>query len=265
MLFTAVLVSYNLILTAALVFSAVQDVSSPSNLILLGLLAPPALYFLLPRRSFLAAVKTLAFILSLATTTILFSFNLLSPAASSSQLFALALAPLPFYFWGTLIARVLNKDKKVAGAKQESLEEEELEPVKDFSRRDFLKKAGGVGLGLLAWSLLNPRQAGAAFFGSVPGPGVVGVKNIAGSQIDPAEKYPTSGYGISEIDDAGTTLYYGFVEKDGAWYILKESDAAGDLSYLYATPANNPTETDFTDAWADHATTLTYQQFDSAF
>ncbi len=137
--------------------------------------------------------------------------------------------------------------------------------MEDPKRRDFLKKIGGVGLGILAYSILNPREAGAAFFGSVPGPGTVAIKDTAGNQIDPAEKYPTSGYGITEIDDAGTTFYYGFVDKAGAWYIIKENDTTGDLSYLYATPANNPTETDFADAWADRATTLTYQQFDSAF
>jgi len=116
-------------------------------------------------------------------------------------------------------------------------------------------------LGILAYSILNPREAGAAFFGSVPGPGTVALKDTAGNQIDPAEKYPTSGYGITEIDDDGTTLYYGFVDKGGAWYILKETEAVGEeSSYRYVKGA-----TDFSTEWGDRKTRTDYGYFDQAF
>ncbi|NIT03756.1 hypothetical protein GTO10_02370 [Candidatus Saccharibacteria bacterium] len=278
MVLKAVLVFYNLAIASLLLFQGVQRLDTLGYQLLVAFLLPVVAYtaFLLIERirSFpgLAALKGLAFVLSLITTSILFFFNLGGATTQAEYILAALSAPLPLYFWGSLVGRFVGssgrpkeeavKEEKPAPAKVKAVSKEGVE---DPKRRDFLKKIGGVGLGILAYSILNPRGAGAAFFGSVPGPGTVAIKDTAGNQIDPAEKYPTSGYGITEIDDAGTTFYYGFVDKAGAWYIIKENDTTGDLSYLYATPANNPTETDFADAWADRATTLTYQQFDSAF
>ena len=139
--------------------------------------------------------------------------------------------------------------------------------ITEPSRRDFLKKAGGVGLGLIAWSILNPKRVGAAFFGSVPGPGTVAIKDTTDTKIDPAIKgyqSRTTSYGITEIDD-GDPAYYGFINKDGSWYILKEDETTGDFAYRYASPINNPALPDFLDAWNVHDTTLDYVYFDDAF
>jgi len=104
--------------------------------------------------------------------------------------------------------------------------------------------------------VFGQKSAQAAFFGSVPGPGTVSVKNIAGDTIDPAEKLPTDGYTITEVDDSGTDSYYGFVDKTGAWYITKEF-ATG--AYRYAKGA-----TGFTTNWGNR-TSLTYDYFDNVF
>ena len=45
------------------------------------------------------------------------------------------------------------------------------------------------------------KRAQAAFFGSVPGPGIVGLKDSSGVRIDPAKHHPTDGYKINRIDD----------------------------------------------------------------
>ena len=285
---------YNLALIAVLAFQGV-GAQSFAEKTFLALILVAGGYFLLHllRRTPLGKVPgmgllhSLTFLSSLLFTTFLLVGALYSAKSQQEYLFSLALAPLPLYFWLTLLSRFRRPEKTapVISKEEKEKEKEEIYPtgamldkeegriepiheeerVTEPNRRAFLKRAGGLGLGLLVYSLLNPRNAGAAFFGSVPGPGTVAIKDTNDVVIDPAEKYPTSGYGITEIDDAGAAFYYGFVEKTGKWYILKESDTTGDLSYVYATPDNNPGVVDFTTAWTNHATTLTYNRFDTAF
>jgi hypothetical protein len=131
-----------------------------------------------------------------------------------------------------------------------------LKGVADIDRRKFLKLIGGTSLGFAVLSLVMPQKASAAFFGSVPGPGTVALKDSQGNQIDPSEKGPTDGYSISEIDDDALPSYYGFVDKDGRWYISKE-DSAG--SYRY-TKGNSS----FSTNWGNRAA-LTYDYFDVIF
>ncbi len=100
------------------------------------------------------------------------------------------------------------------------------------------------------------KKAQAAFFGSVPGPGTVAIKNSAGVQIDPAEAHPTDGYEITEIDDTSSPAYYGFLKKNGYWYIMKE-DSTGAYRYSKGTTA-------FTTNWTNRAS-LTYDYFNSIF
>jgi hypothetical protein len=150
--------------------------------------------------------------------------------------------PLIFYF-GTKMLHFLkpNPKKVIVKKKKESLPEiypknqvaiePEIVPgVADNDKRLFLKLIGSTGFSLLLMALFT-KKAQAAFFGSVPGPGVVAIKDSAGNKIDPAEKNPTDGYEITNIDDSGTPAYYGFVKKTGAWYIMEEG-ASG--TYRYA-------------------------------
>lgn len=127
--------------------------------------------------------------------------------------------------------------------------------IADVNRRLFLKLIGGAGLSVFMMSIFTDR-AHAAFFGSMPIPGAMTLKDSTGAAIDPAEKQPTDGYEISEIDDAASPAYYGFVHKTGAWYISRE-DANG--SYRYAKGPS-----DFPTAWTNRAT-LTYDYFDNVF
>jgi hypothetical protein len=131
-----------------------------------------------------------------------------------------------------------------------------LPGVDDSNRRLFLKLVGSTGLSIFFMAILGKSSAQAAFFGSVPGPGTVGVKNIAGSPIDPAEAQPTDGYTITEVDDSTTPSYYGFVHKTGAWYITKEDSTGG---YRYA---KGPSA--FSTGWTGRAG-LSYDYFDAVF
>lgn len=124
----------------------------------------------------------------------------------------------------------------------------------DIDRRAFLKLIGTAGLSLFMFSLFTKR-AEAAFFGSVPGPGTVSIKDSAGNKIDPAEKKPTDGYNITDVDDS-SPAYYGFLNKSGAWFIQKEG-TSGD--YRYAKGASS-----YATNWTGRAG-LTYDYFDNVF
>ena len=132
---------------------------------------------------------------------------------------------------------------------------EVIEEDVDNDRRVFLKIIASAGAGLFMMSVFT-KKTHAAFFGSVPGPGTIAVKDSTGAVIDPAIKTPTDGYKISEIDDASSPAYYGFVDKTGAWFVMKE-DSSG--AYRYVKGNSN-----FSSNWTNRAS-LTYGYFDEIF
>lgn len=127
--------------------------------------------------------------------------------------------------------------------------------VQDINRRMFLKLIGSAGLATFVFALFS-KSAHAAFFGSVPGPGTVALKDSSGNKIDPAEKQPTDGYEISQVDDAAIPAYYGFLNRDGAWYIAREGNGG---EYRYARGSSS-----FSTSWTNR-TNLSYAYFDSVF
>ena len=109
-------------------------------------------------------------------------------------------------------------------------------------------------ISLFLFSVFTQKAHG-AFFGSVPGPGTVSLKDTSGAQIDPAIKTPTDGYKISQIDDS-SPAFYGFIDKTGAWFIMKE-DSTG--AYRYAKGSSS-----FSTNWTNRAI-LSYDYFDAIF
>ncbi len=179
---------------------------------------------------------------------------------------SLIFLPLALYF----ILLVLPKKRRAINIPRIVIEPKELQelqstklsqinrlsPAKiDVDRRQFLKLISSAGLSLFIFSIFA-KKAEAAFFGSVPGPGTVALKDTAGVQIDPAIKTPTDGYKISQIDDA-TPAYYGFIERSGKWFIMKEDSTTG--AYRYAKGASS-----FSTNWTSRAS-LTYDYFNIVF
>ena len=147
------------------------------------------------------------------------------------------------------------KDKKNKPKEDKTESGEVIEEDVDNDRRVFLKIIASAGAGLFMMSVFT-KKTHAAFFGSVPGPGTIAVKDSTGAVIDPAIKTPTDGYKISEIDDASSPAYYGFVDKTGAWFVMKE-DSSG--AYRYVKGNSN-----FSSNWTNRAS-LTYGYFDEIF
>lgn len=172
---------------------------------------------------------------------------------------ALVFSPLAFYF---LVAILPVKQKVISIEPVLDIIPDQIKKIKnpdyDPERRKFLKLIGAAGGSLFLLTVFT-RKAEASFFGSMPGPGTISIKDSAGVKIDPSEKKPTDGYNITEVDDTGTDTYYGFVNKDGAWFIQKELSTG---AYRYIKGAS-----DFTNAttgWPNR-TNLIYDYFNMIF
>lgn len=220
-------------------------------------------------------MSKLLFFYNLLITGIIAVTGLASAKAFNQAVFALLFIPLFIYFLRKLKGRaspvhlVLKAQQFLPTtympppefvAASEIVEGEELSPleVKDVNRRLFLKLIGTAGLTTFFFALFT-KSSHAAFFGSVPGPGTVSLKDTAGNKIDPAEKQPTDGYEVCQIDDSAIPSYYGFVDKNSNWYIAREGNG-GEFRYTAGTyPATN-----FTTSWSTRAS-LSYALFDQAF
>ncbi len=203
-------------------------------------------------------VSLLIFFNLFSTSILLFS-NLYFSRTSIDVIVSLCYLPIPLYFLITIVGwyqKVLKTNKiQVSLARQKN---DTLAPASkvDYDRRRFLKILGGTGVSIFLMSLLNPKQAGAAFFGSVPGPGTISIKDASGVKINPSEKQPTDGYKISQVDDTSYPYYYGYVNSTGAWYIMSE-----DINSNYRYTRG---DSGFATNWTNRAS-LTYGYFDSVF
>lgn len=129
------------------------------------------------------------------------------------------------------------------------------ETVADTNKREFLKMIGMAGLSLFLFSLFT-RKSEALFFGKTLDSGSTVLEDSKGNKIDPAERQPTDGYRITEIDENDIT-YYGFVNKLGAWYIMKENYEEGSFRYSRG-------DIDFPGNWKKREK-LSYDYFNNIF
>ncbi len=192
-------------------------------------------------------------------------------ASTTPQLIsAILFFPLTAYFWLLVFPKRTKatvpqislkpfpvKSKKKA-QKEEAIILEKIPAGKtkyDLDKRTFIKLIGSAGLSIFLLSIFT-KKAEAAFFGSVPGPGTVSLKDTTGAQIDPAIKAPTDGYKITNVDDS-SPAYYGFVDKTARWFIMKEDSSSGTYRYTKGT-------TNFASNWTNRAS-LTYDYFNVIF
>lgn len=66
-----------------------------------------------------------------------------------------------------------------------------------------------------------------------------------------------SNYRASELDDSGTTNYFGFLTREAEWYILELDNTNGTLRYIRG-------DSDLATNWTNRAS-LNYQTFDLVF
>lgn len=260
---------YSLVLVISLLIYSVEQ----SSLVSLLVLFPVFVYFLISVTHISPAVGKIFFqkktrpaelicgVYTLVFSNVVLIANMIHIRSVIQLILCLSILPVVIHLWLRLSkvwitfanrrTRVIKQETKV-----ESVEPVIIEEVKEKERRVFLKMILGAGAGMLVASILNPKKASAAFFGSVPGPGVVGVKNAAGSAINPSEKSPTDGFGISNLDTGSYPAYFGFINKDGGWYVMKENPQN---TFTYAKGAS-----DYATNWSGRAG-LTYDTFDVIF
>lgn len=201
--------------------------------------------------------------------TLIVTIGLLSAQTIPQLVSAALFYPLAAYF--TLVIwpkrkRAVSPSRQINIIKEESQESDETTEPKltkihqktsddfDKNRRVFLKLIGSAGLTVF-FATIFTKKAEAAFFGSVPGSGTISLKDASGVKIDPAEKQPTDGYKITQVDDS-TPAYYGFMNKSGAWFIQRE-EATGAYRYAKGT-------SDFATNWTGRAG-LSYDYYDTVF
>ncbi len=192
-------------------------------------------------------------------------------ALSYAQLVsAILFYPLMLYFAYLIIPRntkaiALPKKKEEVKKKPEKTKDGEVLELKkegeektkfDIDRRAFIKLIGSAGMSLFLLSIFTKKAQG-AFFGSVPGPGTVAIKDTTGAKIDPAIKHPTDGYRVAELDDS-TPSYYGFIDKDSNWFIIRDNDG----TYKYKTGSSG-----FSASWSGRGSIpeIEWLYYDDAF
>jgi len=149
----------------------------------------------------------------------------------------------------------LAKPEQEAGDKKINNKTENIS-ISDIDKRAFLKLIGGTGLAFFLYSIFNKKAEG-LFPGMAPAaPGLTLLKDTAGNKIDPAQKKPLDDYSISDIEN-GTISFYGFISKDGAWYIMRLDTNTG--AFRYTKDKSN-----FRANWTNRAN-LKYDFFDSIF
>lgn len=212
-------------------------------------------------------------------TSIMTIAGLLGATSYAQVVSAILFLPLTLYFLKTIMPRkrhalILQRTENVQIAtpgkklSKKKVSEPGPEPLKlqksfDVDRRMFIKLIGSAGISIFLLSIFTQKAHG-AFFGSVPGPGTVSLKDTTGAKIDPAVKHPTDGYKIARLDDS-TPAYYGFLNKDGAWFIMKEGS---DGTYKYAKGSTNFATEGYGWSLRDIAPGsggLTYADFDVVF
>lgn len=146
------------------------------------------------------------------------------------------------------------------------MEKEKVEAVKtervgiaDIDKRMFLKIIGGAGILVFLYSIFSKKSEN-LFFKNIPGfasgSGRFSIEGITGKKIDPAQNQPMDGYKISEID-SNIISYYGFINKDEAWYIMRVDTEKGSFRYSRG-------ESNFSANWSNREN-LKYGYFSNLF
>ena len=159
---------------------------------------------------------------------------------------SLVFSPLAIYFFILLLPShhpVLAASRPYRPNPPSSLER------LDSDKRDFLKMVGAAGLSVLLLNLFSRRSPDFSFLTNTQ------QANSAQPNDAEATQSPTANYSISQIDDS-ETAYFGFTNKTGQWYIMREESKN---TYRYTRG-----DRDFTTNWTNRAV-LKYDLFENVF
>lgn len=236
------LIAVTLIASFVSLKGLMTEVGTPARVFQI-LFAPITLYLIFrlirPQSSTSGPITIYCLIVSAALVTI----GLTSANSTPQLIGSLVFLPLVIYF---LILLVWPRPNLAAHPAQRGDGDAQRPQNFDVDRRNFLKLLGGAGL-LALLSGLFAKRADLLF----PSPD----RRPDQDSIESPEKSPTAGYLVTEIDDS-ETAHFGFTNKHGQWYIMKQS---ANNSYRYAKG-----DRDFTSNWTNRAL-LKYDYFENTF
>jgi len=128
--------------------------------------------------------------------------------------------------------------------------------ISDINKRVILKILGVTGLSFFISSLIS-KKFSSRVFGQSEEPSLTSIIDSAGNIIDPAKNRPIDNYRISEIDDYDIDSYYGFIDENDNWFIMKEDMDAGTYRYIKG-------DSNFPDNW-NNRKNLTYDYYNKIF
>lgn len=136
--------------------------------------------------------------------------------------------------------------------------------ITDIDKRVFLKLIGGAGLSFFLLSIIS-RKTESLFSRGIQSPaavsGKLALEDLGGNKINPAQGHPTDGYSIAEIDDS-LTSFYGFINKYGAWYVMRKDPDTD--SFRYTTFRYTRGDSNFSSNWTNREK-LKYDYFSNVF
>ena len=202
--------------------------------------------------------RALIYYCFIVTTTVV-GVGFLSSRNFPQVVSSLVFSPMAIYFlllvWPhRKAALLLPIGAKTASKKSEFKLLPATEPKIDVNRRDFLKLIGSAGILALILGLFGRRGGIGNLLGNVNLESVA-LKDTAGNIVNPAQDSPTDGYSISQVDDS-VPAYFGFVNKEGAWFVMREGE---DSSFRYVKG-----DTNFGINWTSRSK-LNYNYFDKVF
>lgn len=139
-------------------------------------------------------------------------------------------------------ATIQMPSRPVQTVQDSSLEQVE---VADVDKRTFLKFLGAAGLSFFVFSILG-RRVDSLLFGG---------RSQNGQTIQEAN--PMEGFKISEVADDGIISFYGFVNQESGWLIMRQDNDIS--SFRYAKGDSN-----FTSNWANREN-LKYDYYSKLF
>lgn len=172
---------------------------------------------------------------------------------TSTTYIQLAIASLLYPFLVYFVLKYLPKksDEKAERVvvKIESEGKVKKEPVEivDIDKRAFLKIIGAAGFSFFIFSLFTRRVEDLILNRNLAG--------LSGGKDTPPVK-STEGYRVTEISTEEYN-YYGFINEDGNWYIMREDPIEGSFRYVKG-------DLNFSSGWARREK-MKYDYFHSIF
>ena len=120
--------------------------------------------------------------------------------------------------------------KPVAEIAEETKKENTI-GISDINKRAFLKLIGATGFSFFLISIFGRKIESLLFNGQnlLQKPASIGTPQE--TKADISKTSPTDGYNISEVDD-NVISYYGFINKEGHWFIMKGDTDNGTFRYV---------------------------------